>query len=771
MPQSAETIFRDFTTDGIPASGRHEPRKVDIREWGTALEAFRDAGLSSGSSAIYDTRANLEANLVWVANTLAWVISDPTAANNGIYRKIGSSGSGSWSRVADLPYSFIRASDVGDGTPNAIQATSSLPIPADATALIAVNIFEDNTGSPVTVSFNGGAPLTIKTSSGNDVSAGGLTAGMVVAGYVSGSTFRLLTDQASAAIVAAAEAAAAEAEGYAAGLNLPAIGSGDAGKTLIVKDDETGYELGQAASGIFTPLMYGAVGDGVADDTAALQDTIDDLPVGGVIDGLGKTYKVTGTVAGALTLKAHMTAQNIVLDFSDADNDGRMLMAVGSQDAAVVVSEGASAGENTLTVADASGFTAGDYVWLDSTELWDDWDDNCTKGEMHQIKSISGNDVTFKDPVLHAMGVTGLTLAKINFLENISLRNVTGIGHGVGSTGVQFGGEFRYVKNLHVENCNFTKFEGRAFWPWRCLNATFVSNYIGECRATGTSYGIQIAGGSYYTKVIGNHFFDCRHGVDFGDRYGVSRYAIISGNTCTAMRGSGLSTHTGADFVTFSDNIVECDATLAIEDGIYIRSPNTIVSGNIVRTPGRYGIVVQGNVNSVLGFARVENNHVEGVPGTYGIYVNNPTAATTGCLNRVVVKGNTVIGSDLLSSIGIYLLSQSQSVKSFICTDNNVVGFRRGLFSFVNAGLAIEQSVISNNIFDCGSSGTEGIYVNSGTDGNNANLTVTGNVVKGPTTRHFRGVNEENLVLVGNNFRGGTIEKTATNVVDANNLI
>lgn len=212
MVQTAEVIFRDYTTDGISASGRHEPRKVEIREWGTWLEGFANA-LGANGGLVYTTKALLDADLAHPANTSAWVIGDSTAANNGIYRKSGGSGSGSWTRVADLPYSFIKASDTGAGTPNAIQATTSIPVPsADGAALIALNIFEDNTASPVTVSFNGGTALTIKTNTGNDVAAGGLVAGMIVAGYKSGSTLRLLSDQVSAAIVAAAEAAADRAE-------------------------------------------------------------------------------------------------------------------------------------------------------------------------------------------------------------------------------------------------------------------------------------------------------------------------------------------------------------------------------------------------------------------------------------------------------------------------------------------------------------------------------------------------------------------------------
>ena len=58
-----------------------------------------------------------------------------------------------------------------------------------------------------------------------------------------------------------AETAAAEAVGAVAGVNLPLILAGDAGKMLLVKTDETGYE--HAETGI-NDLIYSAIaGDGV----------------------------------------------------------------------------------------------------------------------------------------------------------------------------------------------------------------------------------------------------------------------------------------------------------------------------------------------------------------------------------------------------------------------------------------------------------------------------------------------------------------------------
>lgn len=204
MVETANNIWADG-----PSAGPYEPDKRQIREWGTWVEGSITAFLASGGK-VYATRAALYADLSQTANSMAWVISDPTAAYNGIYRKNGAANSGSWTRLGDLPYSFIVATDVGAGTPNAIQATTSIPV--SQSALIILNVFEANTGSPVTVSFNGGSPLTVKTNSGNDVVAGGLIAGMQLLGVISGSTFRLVSDQVSSAIIAAAEAAATRAE-------------------------------------------------------------------------------------------------------------------------------------------------------------------------------------------------------------------------------------------------------------------------------------------------------------------------------------------------------------------------------------------------------------------------------------------------------------------------------------------------------------------------------------------------------------------------------
>ncbi|PLU64514.1 hypothetical protein BMJ21_22865 [Sinorhizobium medicae] len=304
---TAANVFRDYETDGVPASGAHKPKKSSIRELLVGYETIINAFLSSGGL-VFPDKAAADASLGYPAYTMAWVIKDAIVANNGIYRKVGASGAGSWLRLADLPYSFIIASDAGAGTANAIQATTSIPV--SSSALVWMNVFEANTASPVTVSFNGGTALTMKTNGGNNIAVGGLVAGMIVMGIVAGATFRLISDQSSAALLAQVEAAAtraeaaqAAAEAAAASVDLPPV----APNRMLV-DNAAGTARESKTFGEIADLLdvnrsfasFGAVGDGSTVDDAAISSA---LASGKVIDGRGLVYKVSSKPSSFLNIR------------------------------------------------------------------------------------------------------------------------------------------------------------------------------------------------------------------------------------------------------------------------------------------------------------------------------------------------------------------------------------------------------------------------------------------------------------------------------------
>lgn len=183
--RTIDEIFRDFVTDGVPASGPFNPHKPDIRD---TLKALTEGG------------ENFPDNRV------------------------------------------IRLNNADEGTANNIVVTASVAIPSAAyQVLYILNVTQENTG-PVTVS--GAINRDLVTNINQPVPAGYLVPGMALLCIDTGTELRLLSYGDAEAILAAAEDAAARAEAAAAGLNLPSTGTGDKGKALLVNSDATGYTLG-----------------------------------------------------------------------------------------------------------------------------------------------------------------------------------------------------------------------------------------------------------------------------------------------------------------------------------------------------------------------------------------------------------------------------------------------------------------------------------------------------------------------------------------------
>ncbi|MFN7010887.1 MAG: hypothetical protein ACK4PN_12730 [Allorhizobium sp.] len=206
---NAATVYADG-----PSTAPTQPSKPLIRQLLTQYEAAIGAYATGAGSTAKPTRALLYSDLAHAAGDTAWVYADSTTAYDGIYIKSGASGSGSWSKILPLPYSFVVGTDTGAGTANAIQITTDIPV-ADG-MIVAVTLHEAMTGSPVTFSINGGTPVTAMTP--RDTLASALGEGQDVWFRVrtSDSTARMISDQDVAALVARAEAAAIEAADYAA---------------------------------------------------------------------------------------------------------------------------------------------------------------------------------------------------------------------------------------------------------------------------------------------------------------------------------------------------------------------------------------------------------------------------------------------------------------------------------------------------------------------------------------------------------------------------
>jgi hypothetical protein len=172
-----------------------------------ALEAVA-SGVQAGGGVVFTTKAEADANRAYDAFQLALIASDPTVANNGIYQKIGASGTGSWSRVADLPNEMIQFTVTG-GTGNAITATMSPQVPTtQAGKLYIVTPTSANTGA---ITLNG---VSVLNSLGSTPAANTFLNGVPVSMIWQADHYQILTSWPvdTAGVVADATAARDDAE-------------------------------------------------------------------------------------------------------------------------------------------------------------------------------------------------------------------------------------------------------------------------------------------------------------------------------------------------------------------------------------------------------------------------------------------------------------------------------------------------------------------------------------------------------------------------------
>ncbi|MER9135107.1 hypothetical protein NKI20_02190 [Mesorhizobium sp. M0830] len=156
MVDFANTLFRDFVTDGVPASGANKPAKSKIREWGTWLEGVFSGGPVSTTA---DSIAALKAvdsatfkkvsliaggrsgDFVWTLGNFSAQVAADTL--NGIYVKADAVAAtvGAWVRIYDgevLPEWFGAVGDAATNDSAAIAAALAMGLPILLTKLFAV---------------------------------------------------------------------------------------------------------------------------------------------------------------------------------------------------------------------------------------------------------------------------------------------------------------------------------------------------------------------------------------------------------------------------------------------------------------------------------------------------------------------------------------------------------------------------------------------------------------------------------------------------------
>lgn len=505
---------------------------------------------------------------------------------------------------------------------------------------------------------------------------------------------------------------------------------------------------------------FGAVGDGVIDDTAAIQAALNTAKV---LTGNGKTYKVTGKLTNAT---GNITLKDMILDCSSMSAtsftvaEGTMAFTGTKGTSTLLTADATSRTTRTLTVASTTGFVADGYAWLSCTTLWDSTN-NTALGQYVQIKSVDGaTQLTLYDYVYYTFATAATaSIAPVTTLDNIRIDNVTMIG--ANGTNFQTGISFKYCNNTNVTNSHFTYFPYSGVTYNRCVNSNIKESSVRFGRLTGYAYGVTFLYGCYNGTMIGCYGENLRHLGTIGGGDGINMFITYSNNHCTAMKEAGFDAHPASDYITYIGNTVNgaVDGELAgglSGDGIMFQGANCVISNNTLSGCEQHGVVYQNLTNLVNGSATITGNNIQkhNAPSSLGvpILVLNQSGTGGSIIDGLIIANNTIQG---VYKQGIQVRSVTGRIYHVVINGNAVTTAPTEdaiLVQVASGTTNIIVDVSINNNTTVGNDGFPNIYVQGTSTGHIYNVACSGNVMDGGLYG-FRVVYCEYVVETGNVYK------------------
>jgi hypothetical protein len=358
------------------------------------------------------------------------------------------------------------------------------------------------------------------------------------------------------------------------------------------------------------PVHYGALGDGVADESTYVQSAITNAT--NVVDLLGLTYRCDSQ----LTVPSNRTIINGTLNFSSCTaSDGfiKLTGSLGSLQAMSTVAAGATSLTSTLTPA----CVAGDLIRLQATSGFYS-DDHA---EFQRVKSVSGTTVNF-DGKTHAYEYNSGASAQyavVSPVSKVTFENVQITG---ALTGTRYGIYATYAEQLALRNVSLTNINTHAVYLANCfrvdvdgahIQSSNGAIFIDGCERV-TVRRLEDEGYTGTRIKIAKAIDTTGQGVDIVSRYIRITDSVIDGGTYSILVGMYSSDVTidGCTFHNAGTAAIYCNSNnlrvsnCTIEDGTGIG-----ISLLATQTGGVVGNVFTGNRISTVGdcFDLGDNTH------------------------------------------------------------------------------------------------------------------------------------------------------------------
>jgi hypothetical protein len=517
---------------------------------------------------------------------------------------------------------------------------------------------------------------------------------------------------------------------------------------------------------------FGAVGDGVADDSAAIQDAVDSLASGGTLVFPFGTYKINTHIditVGNITLLGNgSTIDAAAMAFDPTVRNSAAVFRFDSPNPtnSTTLASTALKGSKTLTLTSAAAAVVGKFIRCFSTQVQYRNGSGALAyfNDQNRIVDVSGSTVTLETNLEYDLTVSPYTVA-VTMTQPISNITVDGftmlgggvrqdpLGNGLGPIGVS--GEF--VEYMTVKNCKFYGFQGFAVYFDGARDIVVTDCYaqgidadipIVETQNSGF-YGFNVARAArvLMTNCTGQRV---RHLFDAAETYQFVQSNSIANNTHRAAFGSheevyNLSVIGCTSYSCYSGCVLRA-LTANVTGNTFVGSDadeSPISSGDMLYTdPGRAQFIISSNrfyattsgsgaigLSSATELLIISNNTIEG---------NNPGVSLIG-------TGASYVNTSITGNIFLYGASPTAAAAINVPTTSGIDGDFKGLLIANNTSRGHANNMIS--LYGCSDPTNPADYIKI-TD--NVGLSATGGGPGSLVTLRNGGYYGESIVIRGN---------------------
>ena len=322
---------------------------------------------------------------------------------------------------------------------------------------------------------------------------------------------------------------------------------------------------------------FGAVGDGVADDTAEIAAALAALATvgGGTLLFPPGTYLISAAISQLFgnSANVHLIGYGATINGSSVSGgspgDTTLFKLGGQRLTSSLLSASPTKGALSIATTSAIGAVAGEIVLITSTDLWNPTRATYYKGELAEVRSVAGTTINLSSPLFD--GYTAATTT----VHRLAMPSVTVEGLTFQMNANQLCLTLAYCRNPIIENCTVcgARYAGISadYFYGGVISGCQVSD--GWYSGTGTSYSISVGSGQNL-KVVNNDLSEARHNIATGGAE-PARYVLLDGNTCrmhpSEANTMSLDLHGNCEYCTITNNFAE---------GMVAAGINLTISGN-----------------------------------------------------------------------------------------------------------------------------------------------------------------------------------------------